>query len=161
MDTSAWIALTVFAGLNFAAAASGGVFRPGAWYAALAKPAWTPPNWAFPVVWLVIFALNIIAGWLVWRAAGTATLAALVVYTASLVINAAWSWLFFGRRRMDYALFDVVALWVSLAVVLAMFAPISALAALLVVPYLLWVTVAGLLNLRMIQLNPGDLQAKA
>lgn len=155
MDSDDWIALGAFVALNFAAASSGGAFRPGAWYASLAKPKWTPPNWAFPLVWLTIFALNTFAGWLVWSAMGAASLPALAVYVASLAINAAWSWLFFGRRRMDLALIDVTALWLSIVIVIAMFAPISQLAALLLAPYLLWVTVAGFLNLRMIQLNRG------
>ena len=153
MDSSAWISLGVFVALNFAAAASGGAFRPGAWYAALEKPSWTPPNWAFPVVWLAIFTFNIFAGWLVWQAAGSAALPALGVYAASLVVNAAWSWLFFGRRRMDLALIDVVALWLSIAAVMVMFAPFSLLSTALLSPYLLWVTIAGFLNFRMIQLN--------
>lgn len=160
MDSAAWIALAAFVALNFAAASSGGAFRPGAWYASLAKPGWTPPNWAFPVVWLIIFTLNTFAGWLVWNAAGGAALPALAVYAGSLAINAAWSWLFFGRRRMDLALIDVVALWLSIAAVIALFAPISSLAALLVAPYLLWVTIAACLNLRMIQLNRNTAQPK-
>ena len=117
------------------------------------KPSWTPPNWAFPIVWLVIFTFNIFAGWLVWQAAGVAALPALAVYVASLGLNAAWSWLFFGRRRMDLALIDLLALWLSIATVMAMFAQISLLATALLAPYLLWVTIAGFLNLRMIQLN--------
>ncbi len=161
MDMSSWIALAVFIALNFAAASSGGAFRPGAWYAALRKPGWTPPNWAFPVVWLVIFLLNTVAGWLVWEAASFDALPALTVYTGSLAINAAWSWLFFGRKRMDLALIDVAALWLSIAAVVTMFAPTSALAAVLVAPYLIWVTIAAFLNLRMIQLNPATGQAKA
>ena len=160
MDSSSWIALGAFTALNFAAASSGGVFRPGAWYASLTKPAWTPPNLAFPVVWFVIFALNIFAGWLVWQAGGVHALPALAVYAASLVINAAWSWLFFGRKRMDLALIDVAALWLSIAATMAMFAPISPLAATLLGPYLLWVTIASFLNLRMLQLNPMSRPAK-
>lgn len=88
-------------------------------------------------------------------------LPALAVYTVSLGANAARSWLFFGRRRMDLAMIDVVALWLSIAVVIAMFAPISPLAASLLAPYLLWVTIAGLLKFRMIQLNPMTAQSKA
>lgn len=153
MDGSIWISLGAFVALNFAAASSGGAFRPSAWYAALKKPSWTPPNWAFPIVWLVIFTFNIFAGWLVWQAAGVAALPALAVYAASLGLNAAWSWLFFGRRRMDLALIDLMALWLSIAAVMAMFAQISLPATALLAPYLLWVTTAGFLNLRMIQLN--------
>lgn len=155
MDSPDWLALVVFVALNFAAASSGGAFRPGAWYASLTKPAWTPPNWAFPVVWLTIFTLNALAGWLVWSTAGAESLPELTVYAVSLAINAAWSWLFFGRRRMDLALIDVVALWLSIAIIITLFTPISQLAALLLAPYLLWVTIAAFLNLRMIQLNRG------
>lgn len=161
MDSSSWIALAVFVAINFAAASSGGAFRLGAWYAALNKPGWTPPNWAFPVVWSVIFLFNIVAGWLVWETAATRALPALIVYAGSLAINAAWSWLFFGRKRMDLALIDVAALWLSIASVILMFAPISPLAAAIVGPYLAWVTIASFLNLRMIQLNPAARQAKA
>jgi tryptophan-rich sensory protein len=161
MDSSAWISLGAFVAVNFAAASSGGAFRPGAWYAALEKPSWTPPNWAFPVVWLVIFTFNIFAGWVVWQAAGVAALPALAVYAASLGLNAAWSWLFFGRRRMDLALIDLMALWVSIAVVMVMFAPISLVATVLLAPYLLWVAIAGFLNLRMIQINRVKVRAKA
>lgn len=161
MDSSSWISLGIFALVNFVAASSGGAFRPGAWYAALNKPSWTPPNWAFPAVWLVIFVLNIIAGWIVWRSAGSAAAPALTVYVCSLAINAAWSWLFFGRRRMDLALIDVAALWLSIAIAMVMFAPHSTLGAILLAPYIVWVTVAGFLNLRMIQLNPSAVAAKA
>ena len=149
-----WIAVAVFVGLNFVAASSGGVFKPGAWYAALSKPGWTPPNWAFPVVWGFLFAVNAWAGWLVWEVAGTSQPLTFTVYVGSLILNAGWSWLFFGRRRMDLALVDVSLLWLSLAVVIVLFWSLRPFAALLVAPYLVWVTIAALLNLRMIQLNP-------
>jgi len=154
MDASMWIAVAVFVGLNFVAASSGGMFKPGAWYVALAKPGWTPPNWAFPTVWGLLFALNAWAGWMVWEVAGTSRPLTFAVYVVSLMLNAGWSWLFFGRRRMDLALIDVALLWLSLVAVIALFWPVRPFAALLVAPYLLWVTIAALLNLRMIQLNP-------
>lgn len=150
-----WIAVAVFVGLNFAAASSGGMFRPGPWYAALAKPSWTPANWVFPTVWGLLFALNAWAGWLIWEVAGASRPLTFIVYVGSLVLNAGWSWLFFGRRRMDLALIDVALLWLSLAAVMALFWTVRPFAALLVAPYLLWVTIAAFLNLRMIQLNPG------
>jgi tryptophan-rich sensory protein len=80
--------------------------------------------------------------------------AGFLVYVGSLMLNAGWSWLFFGRRRMDLALIDVALLWLSLATVMALFWAVRPFAALLVAPYLLWVTIAAFLNLRMIQLNP-------
>lgn len=149
-----WIAVGVFVALNFVAASSGGLFKPGPWYAGLRKPGWTPPNLAFPIVWGLLFALNAWAGWLVWEVSGTGEPVAFAAYVVSLMLNAGWSWLFFGRRRMDLAMIDVGLLWLSLAVVIALFWPLRPFAALLLLPYLTWVTIAALLNLRMIQLNP-------
>jgi tryptophan-rich sensory protein len=156
MSTQMWIAVVVFIGLNFLAASSGGLFKPGAWYAGLNKPAWTPPNWAFPVVWSLLFALNAWAGWMIWEAVGMSRPDVLALYIASLALNAAWSWLFFGRKRMDLALMDVGLLWLSLVAVIAIFWSIRPAAALLVVPYLIWVTIAATLNREMIRLNPAE-----
>lgn len=153
MDTASWLSLGAFVGVNFAAATSGAVFKPGEWYARLRKPSWVPPNWAFPVVWTTLFLMNAAAGWLVWEAAGAAARGALAIYGVSLALNAGWSALFFGARRMRWAMVDVVLLWASLAAVIASFAPYSTTAAWLVAPYLAWVTIAGALNLRMVQLN--------
>ncbi len=154
MDTRTWIAIAVFVGLNLAAASSGSLFKPGAWYAGLNKPSWTPPNWAFPVVWGLLFALNAWAGWLVWEVAGESAPRTFILYVGSLALNAGWSALFFGKRRMDLALIDVVLLWVSLAAIVALFSGLRPIAALLLLPYLAWVTIAAFLNWRMIQLNP-------
>lgn len=154
-----WIAVAVFAGLNLAAASSGGMFKPGAWYAGLNKPSWTPPNWAFPVVWGLLFALNAWAGWMIWEVAGETRPRVFILYILSLILNAGWSWLFFGRRRMDLAMIDVAILWVSLAAIVAVFWLIRPVAALPVLPYLLWVSIAALLNWRMIQLNPDARRA--
>jgi tryptophan-rich sensory protein len=148
------VALGVFVLANFVAASSGAVFRPGEWYASLAKPPWTPPNWAFPVVWSILFLLNAVAGWLVWLSGGIGAAGVLALYAASLVTNASWSAVFFGMRRMDLAFVVVVTLWLSIAAIMAAFAPFSAPAAWLQVPYLVWVTIASALNLRVWQLNP-------
>ncbi|MBI1392841.1 MAG: sensory protein TspO [Alphaproteobacteria bacterium] len=154
-----WSTFGAFALANFIAAASGGLFKPGHWYAQLNRPAWTPPNWAFPVVWSTLFLMNAAAGAIAWTAATAISdgMVALpfIVYGVSLCFNFAWSALFFGLRRMDLALVDVVFLWMTIAAVLVLFAPLSPLAAGLVAPYLAWVTLAGVLNLRMIQLNPA------
>jgi len=149
------VALAVFVLANLAAASSGAIFRPGAWYAGLAKPPWTPPNWAFPVTWSVLFVLNAVAGWLVWLTGGAEAMGALVLYGVSLAINASWSGVFFGLRRMGLGFVIVVMLWLSIAAVMAAFAPINAVAAGMLAPYLAWVTIASALNLRVWQLNPA------
>lgn len=149
--------LAVFAIANIAAASSGGLFKPGAWYESLNKPGWTPPNWAFPIVWTALFAMNAAAGWLVWRAeAGEmATIAApMIVYGVGLAVNFMWSGLFFGAKRMGLALADVALLWLLIALQIALFARHDVIAAALGLPYLAWVSIAAALNLRMMQLNP-------
>ena len=158
MDLSALIALGVFIVLNVLAASSGAVFRPGEWYEQLAKPGWTPPNWAFPVVWSALFLMNAVAGWLVWQAAGMAAGGALGVYVVSLVINACWSGVFFGLRRMDLGLVNVALLWLSIVAVAVLFWPDSPVAAVLQLPYLLWVTIATALNFTVLRMNPGKVR---
>lgn len=150
------LALAIFVLANLAAASTGAFFRPGAWYAALAKPPWTPPNWAFPVTWSVLFVLNAVAGWLVWITDAPGAAAALVLYGGSLVINASWSGVFFGLRRMEAGFFVVCALWLSIAAIIVAFAPISLIAAAMLGPYLTWVTIAAALNFRVWQLNPEE-----
>lgn len=147
-----WTVFGAFLALNFAAASAGALFKPGAWYVTLDKPSWTPPDWAFPVVWTVLFIMNAVAGALVWQATGLGL--AIAVYAISLAINWAWSALFFGAKRMDLALIDVTLLWLTIAATMALFWPISPTASLLQAPYLVWVTIAAALNRRVLQMNP-------
>jgi len=93
------------------------------------------------------------SGWLGWEAAGLQAAPALVLFGVHLCINAAWSFLFFGLKRLDWAMAEVVLLWLSIAAMIAVFAPISLTAALLLAPYLLWVSIAATLNLALLQLN--------
>lgn len=140
-----WIMLAVFLALCFGAAATGLAFRPGAWHAELAKPAWNPPNWVFGPVWTVLYVLIAVAGWLVWRQSPASV--AMGAWALQLILNAAWSWLFFGLHRMDLGFFDIVLLWVAIGAFVVAAWPLSMLAALLFLPYWAWVTFAGALNL--------------
>ncbi len=153
MDLSSLVALLVFFGVSFAAASTGAAFRPGEWYANLRKPSWTPPNWAFPLVWTVLFCAIAVSGWLVWEAAGVSAWPALALFALHLLVNAAWSWLFFGLKRLDWAMAEVICLWLLIAGLIVAFAQFSAPAAFLLAPYLAWVTVAAVLNFRLLQLN--------
>ena len=150
-----WGSFALFVAACFATASSGAIFKPGAWYDALRKPTWTPPNWAFPVVWTVLFVMIAIAGWLAWRTAGWDGSAALSIYGAQLVLNALWSALFFGLRRPDLALAEVALLWLSIAATILAFARIDLAAAWLMAPYLMWVSVAAALNHAIWRLNRG------
>jgi tryptophan-rich sensory protein len=146
MEISQFLALGVFVLLCFAAASTGAVFRPGDWYRDLDKPAWTPPDLAFPIVWSVLYVLIAIAGWRIWEARGAAAWPELALWAVSLGLNAAWSWIFFGRRQLMWALVELGLLWASIAAMIVLFAPIDGLAAWLLAPYLAWVTIAGALN---------------
>jgi tryptophan-rich sensory protein len=153
VDASAIPALLGFLGLNFLAALSGAWFRPGAWYQGLAKPWWRPPDWLFGPAWAVLYTLIAVAGWLVWQRDGIGT--PILVYLLSLGFNAGWSAIFFGLRRIDWALLWILGLWLSIVAVIATFAPVSTTAAVLLLPYLAWVAFAAALNGSIWRLNRG------
>ncbi|NNM00754.1 MAG: tryptophan-rich sensory protein [Gammaproteobacteria bacterium] len=154
------LSLLVFVALTAATAMSGAVFRPGDWYEALNKPPWQPPSWLFAPVWMVLYGMIAVSGWLVWRSAGLeGGTIALGVYLAQLVLNFCWSWIFFGHRRPDLALVEIIALWLSVLATIVLFHPISTGAAWLLVPYLLWVSFAMVLNFSIWRRNPRDLAA--
>ncbi|WP_431270927.1 TspO/MBR family protein [Dankookia sp. P2] len=126
----------------------------------LAKPSWRPPNWLFPPAWAVLYILMAIAAWMVWREAGFAGAPlALTLWFAQLVLNAAWSWIFFGLKRMDLAFAELSALWLAILATILAFALHSTTAAWLMAPYLAWVSFAGILNLTMWRLNRGRVAA--
>lgn len=126
---------------------------PG-WYAELQKPFFTPPNAAFGPVWTALYALMAYAGWRAWRAAASGQgWQVLAVFAFQLVLNAAWSQLFFGWRRPDLALVDVVLLWGAIAWTIWVFNRHDRLAAGLMLPYLAWVSLAVALNAGVVVLN--------
>ena len=137
MDTSSLLMLIAFGAASFGAAATGAIFRPGDWYKQLDKPRWRPPDWLFAPVWTVLYVLIALSGWLVWREAGFAGAALpLGVYALQLLLNAAWTPIFFGLHRPGLALVEILILWGSIVATMAMFHPVSAAAAWLLVPYL-------------------------
>ena len=162
MDMASWIGFGVFALLALATASSGAVFTPDAWYREINKPSWTPKDWVFPTVWTPLYVLIAVSGWLVWREAGVAGAALpLAVYLLQLVLNAGWSAIFFGMKRPGLALAEVLVLWLSIALTIVLFWPISPLAALLLVPYLVWVTIASALNFQVWRMNAPGARAGA
>ena len=148
-----WLVLAGFAAAGFVAAAIGGLGVQGtaAEYNSLAQPSWAPPSWLFGPVWTLLYAMIALSGWLAWRRAGWTT--ALTVYAVQLVLNAIWTPLFFGAGQYGLALLDIIALWLSIAAVITLFRRISGTAALLLVPYLLWVTYATALNAAIWSMN--------
>ncbi|MEZ4732751.1 MAG: TspO/MBR family protein [Caldilineaceae bacterium] len=171
-----WPALAVALVVPFIAAAIGNRATNSSlsgWYRRLRKPTWNPPAWVFGPVWTTLYLLMGVASWLVWRqgqlsaeeetihdrkAAREEVRGALTVYGIQLGLNALWSVLFFGARRVDLALMEVATLWSTMLVTLNRFYRIHPLAGLLLVPYQLWVTFATLLNARVWQLNRNQLR---
>ncbi len=155
MDASSWLALLGFIAACFLAAMTGAFFRPGDWYERLKKPSWRPPNRLFGPVWTVLYVMIAVSGWLVWREAGFAG-AALPqsVYGLQLILNAAWTPLFFGLHRPDLGFVDIALVWLSVVATIVLFVPIHVGAALLLMPYLAWVTFAAALNFAVWRLNP-------
>lgn len=146
-----WLFLTfVAAGLGAWASLEAGVF-----YRQLERPSWAPPGSVFSPVWTTLFVLMAVAAWLVWRVNGLAgARCALRLYLVQLVFNVLWSWLFFGWHLGGWAFAEVILLWVLIGATLVAFWPVSRLAGLLLVPYLLWVSFAVALNYSVWQLNP-------
>lgn len=151
-----FISLLVFIGLVGAAAVTGARYMPGPWYQSLAKPSWTPPDWLFPIAWTVLYFMIAIAGWKVWKAEGVGP--ALVVWLIGLVLNAAWSYLMFGRHEIGLALIDVSAMWISLVAFIWLSWNVDRDAAYLFMPYLVWVSFATALNAAVWRMNPNYAQ---
>jgi tryptophan-rich sensory protein len=123
----------------------------GSDYLALARPRWAPPPWLFGPVWSLLYGMIAVSGWLVWRVRGWTP--ALVVYAVQLVLNAAWTPLFFGAGQYGLAFTDIVLLWLAIMITVVVFWRVRRSAALLLIPYLLWVSFAAALNLAVWQLN--------
>ena len=127
----------------------------GAWYEGLKKPSWKPPDWAFGPVWTTIFVLTVIATALAWVAAEGTGARPLIFWalTINVVLNIAWSGIFFKMRRPDWALIEVAMLWLSILALILVLGSYSTAAGLLMVPYLIWVSIASFLNYRIVQMN--------
>ncbi|HET9536526.1 MAG TPA: TspO/MBR family protein [Mesorhizobium sp.] len=156
MEISSVLVLLGFIAACFLAALTGAMFRPGDWYERLTKPSWRPPNQLFAPVWSVLYLMIAVSGWLIWRETGFvgATLP-LAIYALQLVLNAAWTPLFFGLHRIDLGFFDIVLVWLSIVATIVLFYPIHSVAAMLLLPYLAWVTFAAALNFAVWRLNPS------
>lgn len=144
----------------FLAAYVGSIFTPepgSAWYyQELVKPSWNPPDWLFPPVWSLLFLMMAVSLWLVLKEGpgNPKVKFAVVVFAVQLLLNMSWSASFFGMQNPLQGLVVIVLLWLSIVATIVQFRAISAVAAYLLVPYLLWVSFASFLNFTIWQLNP-------
>ena len=149
-----WKSLLAFIVVTFAAAALGSLSMPDAWYAALNKPSFNPPNWIFAPVWTVLYVLIAVAAWRIWKQAH-GWCVALSLWLLQLILNGLWTPLFFSMHRIDLALIDIVALLLVLIATIVAFFPRDRVAAWMLVPYLAWVSFATLLTASIFHLNPA------
>ena len=124
----------------------------GPWYAGLSKPRWTPPNWLFGPVWTILFIAMAIAAWLVWRKVGL-TAAPMQLFLVQLLLNVAWSVLFFRLRSPGLAFAEIVMVWLAILATLIEFWKAVPAAGCLLLPYLVWVSYAAALNFSIWRLN--------
>ncbi|MGB8475729.1 MAG: TspO/MBR family protein [Candidatus Acidiferrum sp.] len=124
-----------------------------AWYEELSKPHWTPPNWLFAPVWTALYVAMAVATWLVWRRSSL-TSVPMRLFLLQLLLNVAWSAVFFRFRSPGWAFLEIAILWCAILLTAIAFRRTAPLAGWLMVPYLMWVSYAGALNFAIWRLNP-------
>jgi translocator protein len=148
-----------FIGISFFAGFLGSIFTisaiPG-WYATLIKPVFSPPNYVFGPVWSILYLLMGISAYLVWKEGlgKKKVKMALKIFFVQLALNTLWSILFFGLKSPTLSFIEIILLWILIFVTIKEFYQISKIAGLLLVPYILWVTFASILNVSIVLLNP-------
>ena len=148
------LALIGWLALSFAASISGVFVSTKGWYAGLTKPPWNPPAWVFGPAWTTLYVLMAVAAWLVWREGGWKRQRfPLGLFLLQWLLNALWTPLFFGMHCSGLAVAEIILLWLALAATLWSFWRVRWVAGLLLVPYLVWVAFAGMLNFTIWQLN--------
>jgi len=124
------------------------------WYPTLKKPSWTPPNWIFAPVWTLLYVLMGVAMGIVYNATtGTAQILLTILFVVHLIVNAFWSYAFFGKCSPRLAFYDILVLWLLILVLAALFVQVDALAGFLMAPYVAWVSFALTLNASIMGLN--------
>ena len=152
---------------NFAAAGIGSLFTFKAiptWYQGLKKPPYTPPNWVFGPVWTTLYILMGISVFLVWQK-GLVTNGAMLAFTLfwiQLALNALWSIIFFGIKSKGGGVITIIVLWLFILATIITSFRVSAWAGALLIPYIVWVSIASYLNIGVWLLNkPGKQMASA
>jgi len=125
------------------------------WYETLAKPSFTPPSWLFAPAWITLYVLMGVAAFLIWRKGLDIrnVKSALIIFLVQLVLNALWSAIFFGAKSLIGGAVVIVLLWIAILFTILRFFKISAAAGGLLIPYILWVSFASVLNISILALN--------
>lgn len=158
MKTLSFFRLVVAVGLCLAVGAIGSMFttpKIPTWYAGLSKPAWTPPDLAFPFVWTILYVLMAVTLWRLWQLHNPSPerRRAVILFFVQLALNAAWSPVFFGMEAIGLALAIILALWLAILAMIAACLRLDSIAGWLQVPYLIWVSYATALNAAILAMN--------
>lgn len=149
-----FIGLIVSIVICFSAAFAGSRFMPGEWYASLVKPSWNPPNTIFAPVWTTLYLMMAFSAWIVWKSFPFAQVkSALIIFVIQLILNALWTYLFFGMKNPGLAFVEIIILWGFILLTTVLFMRLNTLAGLLLIPYFLWVSFASFLNYTIWRLN--------
>jgi benzodiazapine receptor len=156
-----WVSYNMLTFILFLALVAGAAFFGGQWgsndwYRRLSKPSWTPPSWLFAPAWTLLYVLIATAGMLVWNTPHESRTLLLALWGCQLVLNALWSYIFFGRKELGLALAELSALWLSIAAFVVVAWPVNQLASVLFMPYLAWVSFAGALNASIWRRNTAE-----
>lgn len=138
----------------FLALAGGLLTQLTPWYRALRQPSWKPPDWAFGPIWTLVFICLTFAIAYAWEASTLSQRTAMVwALCLNGILNMAWSFLFFIMKSPNFALAELVVFWFSIVLLILVFGNASRMSAALLLPYITWVTVAGVLNFKIVRLN--------
>ncbi|RYZ29900.1 MAG: tryptophan-rich sensory protein [Chitinophagaceae bacterium] len=153
-----WMKLVISIALPVAIGGVAGLFtRPeiDKWYQTIEKPDWQPPSWVFGPVWTVLYILMGIAFYLVWSSKSPVQKKrpAVILWVIQLIFNFFWSFIFFRQHQLDWALGEIIVLWLFILLTIFAFARINKLSAWLLVPYISWVSFASILTYTIYQLN--------
>ena len=153
-----WMKLTISMFIPLAIGGIAGLLTTSeinGWFQSIKKPWWQPPNWVFGPVWAGLYLLMGVAFYLIWKSSVPAKQKgmAITLWIIQLVFNFFWSYIFFKKHQIDWALGEIVLLWVFILLTMLSFGRIRKTAAWLMVPYISWVTFATLLTLTIYRLN--------
>ena len=149
-----WLLFCIFFAAVLGAGATGGLFPPGPWYRALNKPSWTPPDWVFPVTWVILYVCIATAGARAAMADNNGI--AMAFWAMQIAFNGLWTPVFFGLRNIRMGMAVIGVLWLSVLCAMLALWQVDTIAGMLFVPYLVWVTIAAALNASVWSLNRAE-----
>jgi len=156
MNARNWISLVIFIVVCLGIGGLGAMATTpeiDGWYRTIEKPSWNPPDWIFGPVWTTLYIMMAIAGWRVWTMADTKRTLPISLFGIQLLLNLAWSFIFFAMRQPGWAFAEIVVLWLAITATMLTFFQRSKLAGVLFIPYWAWVSFASVLNFTIWRMN--------